>query len=170
MTNGYVQALTWTLNFAYGQRGIAAPKLYKKEERLTLREHSSSFGGVLVAHHFSFYCGVLLYVFTFWVPSCDVHYDFCINTMFGPSLPLIVCRRVHILFTLFVLAAYGGVHHILCCVFASFVLVLCTLCCHFLWILHSWLPLRNSLTFFFIMNTDFRILTVQKGCAETSEA
>jgi hypothetical protein len=25
--------------------------------------------------------------------------------------------------------------------------VLCTLCCHFLWIVHFWLPLRYSLTF-----------------------
>jgi len=73
MKNGYVQALTWKLISAYGQRGIAAPKLYKKEEWLTLRKYSSSFGEVLVAHLFSFVCGVPLYVFTFWVPSCDVH-------------------------------------------------------------------------------------------------
>jgi hypothetical protein len=26
-----------------------------------------------------FLCGVLLYVFTFRVPSCDAHYDFCIK-------------------------------------------------------------------------------------------
>ena len=149
MKNGCVQALTWTLISAYNQRGIAVPKLYKKEERLTLREHSSSFGGVLVAHLFSFVCGVLLYVFTFWVPSCDVHYDCCIKTKFGPSLPPVVCRRAHILFTLFVFVAYSGVQHIFSCVFALLVFVLCTLCCHFLWIVHSWLPLRNSLTFFY---------------------
>jgi hypothetical protein len=42
------------------------PKLYRKEEQLTLHEHSSSFGGVLVAHLLMvFFCGVLLYVFTF---------------------------------------------------------------------------------------------------------
>ena len=58
---------------------MAAPKLYKKGERLTLHEHSSSFGGVLVAHLFSFFCGVLLYVFTFRIPSCDAHYEFCIK-------------------------------------------------------------------------------------------
>ena len=79
MQNGCVQALTWTLISVYWQWRISAPKLYKKEERLTLHEHSSSFGGVLVAHLFSFFCGVLLYVFTFRVLSCDAHYDFCIT-------------------------------------------------------------------------------------------
>jgi hypothetical protein len=36
---------------------------------------------------------------------------------------------------------------ILCCVFALFFFVLCTLCCLFLWIVYSKLPLRYSLTF-----------------------
>ena len=40
--------------------------------------------------------------FTFWVPCCDVRYDFHIKTMFGSSLSPVVCRRVHIIFTLFV--------------------------------------------------------------------
>jgi hypothetical protein len=40
---------------------------------------------------------VLLCVFTFWVPCCDVQ----IKTMFGSSLPPDVCRRTHVLFTLF---------------------------------------------------------------------
>ena len=43
---------------------------------------------------------VLLYVFTFLVPCCDVQYDFCIYTMFHSSLPSVVCRRAHVLFTL----------------------------------------------------------------------
>ena len=33
------------------------------------------------------FCCVLLCVFMFWVLCCDVHYDFCIKTMFGFSLP-----------------------------------------------------------------------------------
>ena len=170
MTNGCVHALTWTLISVYWQWRMAAPKLYKKEERLTLREHSSSFGGVLVAHLFSFYCGVLLYVFTFWVPSCDVRYDFCIKTMFSVSLPSVVCRSAHIFFTLFVFVAHSGVQHIFCCVFVSFVFVLCTPCCHFLWIVHCWLPLLHSLAVFFIIITDFWILTVQNGYSQTREA
>jgi hypothetical protein len=57
---------------------------------------------------------------------CDVRYDFRIKTMFidSSSLPPIICRRVHVLFTLFVLFAYSGVQHILCCAFILFVFVL----------------------------------------------
>jgi len=44
---------------------------------------------------FLVFCVVLLSVFTFWVPYCDVRYDFHIKTMFGSSLPLVVCRRAH---------------------------------------------------------------------------
>ena len=52
---------------------------------------------------------VLLCVFTFCVPCCDVRYDFLMFT-------------------------YTGVQHIMWCVFDLFVFVLCTLCCQFLWI------------------------------------
>jgi hypothetical protein len=45
------------------------------------------------------------------------------------------------------LLAYNGVQHMLCCVFVLFFFVLCNLCCQFLWIVHSLLPLRYSLTF-----------------------
>ena len=34
---------------------------------------------------------VLLYVFTFLVPCCDVFYDFRIKTMFGSSFLRVVC-------------------------------------------------------------------------------
>ena len=49
-----------------------------------------------------FVCVVLLCVFTFRVPFCDVRYDFRIDTMFGLSLPPVVFRRAHVLFMLFV--------------------------------------------------------------------
>ena len=42
---------------------------------------------------------VLLFVFMFLVPCCDVHYDFHIKTMFGSSL--------------FVFFVHSGVQHIL---------------------------------------------------------
>ena len=45
----------------------------------------------------------LLCVFTFWVPCCGVSHNFRIKTMFCSSLPLVVCMRAHVLFTLFVL-------------------------------------------------------------------
>ena len=51
---------------------------------------------------FLVFCVVILCVFTFWVPCCDVRYDFRIKTMFGPSLPSVVCRSAHVLYTLFV--------------------------------------------------------------------
>ena len=57
-------------------------------------------GSVLLI--FLVFCVVLLCVFMFWVPSCDVRYDFRIEMMFGSSLPPVVCRRAHVLFTLFV--------------------------------------------------------------------
>ena len=49
-------------------------------------------------------------------------------------------------FFVFVLCLmYGGVQHILCCVFCLFLsssFVWYTQYCQFLWIIHSWLPLR----------------------------
>ena len=45
--------------------------------------------------------------------------------------------------------AHRGVKHILCCVFALLVFVLCTQCCKFLWIVHSWWPIWFSLTFIY---------------------
>ena len=48
-------------------------------------------------------CVVLLCVFTFGVQCCDVLYHFRIKSMFGWSLPSVVCRRAHdhVLFRLF---------------------------------------------------------------------
>jgi len=51
-----------------------------------------------------YYYIVLICVFTFLVPRCIVRSDFCIQTMFGSSLPPVVCRRAHVLFTSFVFA------------------------------------------------------------------
>ena len=35
--------------------------------------------------------------------TLNINYDFRIQTMFGSSLPPIVCRRAHVLFMLFVI-------------------------------------------------------------------
>ena len=48
------------------------------------------------------FCVILFCVLTFYVPCCNVHCDLCIKTMFGSSLPPVVCRRAHVLITLFV--------------------------------------------------------------------
>ena len=68
------------------------------------------------------------------------------KTMFGLSLPPVVCRMAYLRYLC--LFACKGVKHILCCVFV-FVLVFCTLCYQFFRIVHFWLPLRYSLTFIF---------------------
>jgi len=48
--------------------------------------------GVRVVHF------VLLCVFTFFVPCCNVRYHFRIKTMFGSRLLPVVCRRADVLF------------------------------------------------------------------------
>ena len=76
------------------------------------------------------FCAVILCVFTFWIPCCDVRYDFRIETMFGSSLPPVVCRREHVIkFTLFVFVCvqWCPTH----CVFDWLFFLLCTLCCQF---------------------------------------
>ena len=91
--------------------------------------------GVSVVHSLSF-CVVLLCVFTFWVPCCEVHYDFRIKTMFGSYLPTVVCFIYFIWFCLPIM-----VSNTYCVVFFFF---LRTLCCQFHWIVYLWLPLRYS--------------------------
>ena len=103
-------------------------------------------------------CVVLLCFFTFLVPCCEDRYALRITTMFGSSLPAVVCRRANVLFTLFVFdcAQWFPTHIVLCfffvclrlvfCVwwcpthivlsFVLFVFVLCSLCFQFLWIVH----------------------------------
>ena len=74
-----------------------------------------------------FFCVVLLCIFTHWVPCCDVRYNFRMKMMFGSSLSLVVCGRVHVhtrylVYVICVCNVYSGVQHIhvLCCVFVLF--------------------------------------------------
>jgi hypothetical protein len=102
-------------------------------------------GSVLLI--FLVFCVVLLCVFTFWVPCCDVCYNFRIKRMFGSSLPPVVCRRAHFLFTLFVFVCiqWCPTHILLyfCFVFLCLVypMLPVSLDCPFLFLL------RYSLTF-----------------------
>ena len=91
-------------------------------------------------------CVVLLCVFAFWISCCDIRYDFRINQcsvclffqlFVGGSMPFLRCLCLY---------AVSGVLIFLCYVFALFFIVLCTLCCQFLWIVHCWLTLRYYLT------------------------
>ena len=63
--------------------------------------------------------GFLLCVFTFWGPCCHVRSDVRIITMFGSSLPPVVCNVLYLSYMY--LFAYGGVKHILLCVIVFFV-------------------------------------------------
>jgi hypothetical protein len=72
------------------------------------------------------------------VRRCDVRYHFRIKTMFGSSLPPVGGLMSYLRYL--PLLAHSGVQHILCCVFVWFFFLLCTLCWHFLWIVHFWLP------------------------------
>ena len=57
--------------------------------------HECLVGSVLLI--FLNLCFVLLCVFTFWVPCCDVRSYFRIQTMFRSSLHPVVCWRAHAL-------------------------------------------------------------------------
>ena len=124
-------------------------------ELLTLLQHLSSptvflVGTAPVLLSALVFCVVLLCVFIFRVS---------IKTMLGWSLPTIVGRFMSYLRCLCLLAYTGsGVQHILCCVFVLSFLILCTLCCQFLWTvgIRSWLPLRYYLTFMGEDNLIFR--------------
>jgi len=103
------------------------------------------FGGS-VLFIFLVYCVVLLCVFIFGVPCCNARCE----TVFGSSWSPFVCGEgVMSYLRNLCLFAYGGVQHILFCVFVFFFFVLGTICFQFLWIVQFWLPLRYSLTFIF---------------------
>ena len=80
---------------------------------------------------------------TFCIPCYDVCYGFHMDTMFGSSLPSAVCRRDHVLFTLFVFA----------CMWWCPARVVLSLYFVFLCLVYPVLiifPLRCSLTFMFL--------------------
>jgi hypothetical protein len=111
--------------------------------------HPRFFGVVRAAYLFSFFV-FSYYVSTFWVSCCDVCYDFRLKTMFGSSLPPVVCMWAHVLVTLFVFVCCLRivVSNTYCVVFLFCFSPSCVpKCCQFLWIVHSWLPLWYSLTF-----------------------
>jgi hypothetical protein len=95
------------------------------------------------------FTGTLLCVFTFWVPWFDVRYDFRITRCCSLVLQLFVGGLISYLLYLF---AHSSFLHMLCCVFALFFFVLCTLCCQCLWIVHFLLHLWYSLTFIYPVN------------------
>ena len=82
------------------------------------------FDGVSVGHLKK--SAVLLSVFTFSVPCCDVRCSFRIKTMVGSSLPSVVLRRTYVLFTLFVcVCVYWCATHIVLCLCSAYVSLDC---------------------------------------------
>ena len=62
------------------------------------------------------------------------------------------------------LFAYSGVKTYRVVFFVCFSSLLCTRCCQFLWIVHSWLPLLYSLTFIFDLCLVYPVLPVSLDC------
>ena len=114
---------------------------YKKQELLTLREHLSStpvfWWGLCYSYLVS--QDVLLFLFTFRVPCCDVRYDFCIKLcLVRLYLQLFVGGLMFYLRYLCLLAHSGVKHIVLWFLLFFFVLYMFTLwCCQFLLIVHS---------------------------------
>jgi hypothetical protein len=99
----------------------------------------------IISNYVRLYLYYLLYVLnivrlwhTLIFLCCDIRYDFRMKTTFGSSLPPVVCRRAHVLLRYSCLLAHSGVQRILYCDFASFIFVLCTLCCQFLLSFRLW--------------------------------
>ena len=126
--------------YIWGTRRVS----YKKQELLTLCEDLSSlrfcWWGLYCSSFFSY---ILLCVFTFWVPCCDVRYDFRI-AMVGSSITPVVCRGGSTLMYVICICLSILVSNTLSCVFVLFFFVLCTRW-QFPWIDHIWLPLQCSL-------------------------
>ena len=100
---------------------------------------------------------------TFCIPCYDICYGFHMDTMFGSSLPSVVCRRDHVLFTLFVLA----------CMWWCPACVMLCICFVFLCLVYPVLPvyldcpfvisLRCSLTFIFFILVTYTVNQVHHG-------
>jgi hypothetical protein len=67
--------------------------------------------------------------------SRDVRYGFLIETMVGSSLPPVVCRRAHILFTPFVFVCVV-LFNTYCVVFLFCISLSCVVMLPVLWIVH----------------------------------
>jgi hypothetical protein len=88
---------------------------YKKQELMTLSKYEFTpvLGEIRVTYLLSFF-RELLYLITFLVLCCDVCYDFHIKTMLDSFLPLVVFRRVNVMFSVCFRIVVSNVlpHHI----------------------------------------------------------
>jgi hypothetical protein len=83
---------------------------------LIIKKTNAKYITMFLAANISYASWVILWVFTFWVPCCDVRFDFRIKAMFGSSLPLVVCRRPGFMSYLRYLCYFAdcGVQRVLC--------------------------------------------------------
>jgi len=99
----------------------------KKQELLILREHINSLQFFVLSYNVSLLSK--FHVVVSVTISASKRYSVRLYFQFVEGgLMSYLCYLL--------LVAHSGVQHILCCAFALFVFVLCTLCCQFLWILH----------------------------------
>ena len=131
---------------------------YKRQELLTLREHLCSpsvFGGVHVAHLFSFLCCVFLFCLS---SSCVL----CTQCSQCLWIFFVLCL-VYPMFTVSLdcLRPVSCVPNVTSVSGLSSSCVLCTQCSQCLWIVHSWMLLQFSLTFiwfgFMALSTIFQL-------------
>ena len=123
----------WNLAITYTMLGSSLPSIVCRRAHVvftlcSVRLYLQLFVGGLMS-----YLRYVRFVFTF---SCLQEGSCRIYIMFGSSLPSVVCRRAHVVFTFLCLLTYYFVQHILCFCFVLFFFVLCTLCCQFPWIVH----------------------------------
>ena len=94
-TNNKFSVFLYTSHFSVAM-GPRRPVLFLEAYYLFSRKLATSMRRVTALK-----CAVLLCILSFWVPCCDV-LPFLHKTMFGSSLPPVVWRKTHVLFTLFV--------------------------------------------------------------------
>jgi len=104
------------------------------------------FGGVSIAHllNICLCCPVMCFNVLSSVLWCPLWFPNINYVRFLLNLQLVVGGLMSYLRYLW-LPVNSGVQCMLCCVFALFFFVLCTLCCQLFWIIHFWLPLRYFL-------------------------
>ena len=105
---------------------------------------------------------VIICAFTSWVPYFDIRYGFRIKTMFGSTLPPVVCQGEG---GQLYLHAYIGIQHILCCVLMFCFSSSCAPnVASFSGLSFFSLSLRYSLTCLFVMCLVYHMLPVSLNC------
>jgi hypothetical protein len=95
---------------------------------------------------------VMMYVTVSTWTRCSVR--LCLQLFVGGIMSCLRCLC---------LLACGGVRLALCCVYALFFFVLCTLCCQFIWIAHFWFSFGVLWRLFFFILVTYTVNQVHHG-------